>query len=176
MNLVNTLLLQCAGEKNLISTALVGLIKLLCFLFCCKIFFVKAYDCRNVCLFHHDQETVQQHEIRLWIVHCKNHKCLIYIGNCRADQGIFAGEDPGQVPLPFLFIQYCNLYIITNQRFLIILSENTLGFTFIKHFVLSVNIIKPGNSFDNFTLHELLCFLESQWIRTKLLEVSVNQL
>ena len=89
---------RALDKRHLISAACIGFIKLPAFLFpSARSFLLKQITAGTSCLFHHDQETVQKHKIRFWIIHCKNYKCLIHIGHCRTDQRIFAWKNLDQI-------------------------------------------------------------------------------
>ena len=175
-DLVHSLSLIGTGKHYTISTSSVYFVKLFHFFLLSHIFLIEADNHGNFLLLHHDQKAVQKKEIRLWILHGKNQKRLIYIGYSRTDKRIAAGKNGSYTAFLLLLIQNGNLHIITYQRLEIILSKNSFCLTFVNIAVFRIDIIETCNSFNDLSLHGLLNLLKSKRIMAKFLIASIRLL
>ena len=87
---------------------------------------------------------------------CKDYQCLIDIGHSRADQLILPWQYLHYISFFFRFIKNLYLYIVSHQRLDLFFPEYTFGFAFINTEFYYVNVVESGNSFYNFSLHNLL--------------------
>ena len=175
-DLIHSLSFIGTGKHYTISASSVDFVKLFHFILVSHIFLVEADNRRNFLLFHHDQKAVQKKKVRLWVLHGKNQKCLIYVSNSRADKRIAARKNGSHTAFLLLLIQNGNLHIITYQRLEIILSKNSFCLTFVNIAVFRIDIIEACNSFNDLSLHGLLNLLKSKRIMTKFLITSIRLL
>jgi len=119
-------------------------------------------------LLHHDQKTIQQVKIGLWLTDGKNHQCLIHIGNRRTDQFAVPGKQFCDISLFLCFIYDFHLHIVPDQWFPVVLTEDTFCLAFIDSVrtmqsIPCMDIIEAGNSFYNLALHSsCLCLIPSR--------------
>ena len=119
-------------------------------------------------MLHHDQKTIQQIKIGLWLTNGENHQRLIHIGYRRADQFAVSGKQPCDISLFLCFVYDIHFHIIPYEGFSVVLTEDTFCLAFIDSVrtmqcIPRMDVIEAGNSFYNLALHSsCLCIIPSR--------------
>ena len=143
----------CTGKNQRISASFIYIPKSGYLRIFRNIGFIKTQNDRDLPALHHDQETVQQIQVRFWLRHSKHDKRLIDIGDCRTDQLVSARKDPHDVSFHIFIIQDFYFNFVSHQRFYTVFTKYSFCFTLINTGFYYVNVVESGNSFYNFTIH-----------------------
>ena len=91
----------------------------------------------------------------LRLCHREHHKSLIDIRHCRADQLILSRKDLCDISFHILFVKDLNLDVIPHERFDPLLPERAFCLTLINTGSCCVNVVESGDTFYNFSLHDI---------------------
>ena len=87
--------------------------------------------------------------------HREHHKSLIDIRHSRADQLILSRKDLRDVPFHILLIKDFDLGVVPHERLDTVFAENAFCLTLINTGSYYVNVVESGDSFYNFSLHDI---------------------